>query len=248
MPKSVFTVLFMIVISTVFIAALAVVNSESKPRIMMNAELQSMKSVLYAFGMLPGDVKESNLPGTMTTQDLPWNDSRIMAERDSAFTSRRVAVPDSLRPLLKDSYLTPGDSVTILVRQMNGRDAAYGFQLKGKGLWGTITAFAVISADLRHMEGIDFTDQVETPGLGARITEQEFKYFFRNLDLSCFPDHPCIVMVRSKDRSNLDNPTSELQAVTGATLTSNGVRNMLNTDLRFYITLLRGQISSQQSG
>ena len=119
---------------------------------------------------------------------------------------------------------------------------AYGFLLKGKGLWGTISAFGVVSADLDRMVGIDFTEQFETPGLGARITEQEFKYFFRELDLTGFlseSDQPAVVMVGRKERSNVEESTNSIQAITGATQTCNGVLSMLNTDLRFYLRLLQ---------
>jgi Na+-transporting NADH:ubiquinone oxidoreductase subunit NqrC len=91
------------------------------------------------------------------------------------------------------------------------------------------------------MVGIDFTDQVETPGLGARILEQEFKYFFRNMDLSGFTsgDPAPIIMVRQKQSTNVQQSSNSLQAITGATQTIDGVLNMVNTDLKFYIDVLK---------
>jgi len=84
---------------------------------------------------------------------------------------------------------------------------------------------------------------VETPGLGARITEIEFKYFFRNLDLSGFEDQsptPPIILVKNKDKTNLDESTNSFQAITGATQTVDGVLKMVNSDLQFYIEVIRG--------
>ncbi|MBN2093319.1 FMN-binding protein, partial [candidate division KSB1 bacterium] len=134
--------------------------------------------------------------------------------------------------------------VEIYIQVDEKRQAnAFGFLLNGKGLWGSLEAFGAISADLKRMVGIDFTSQVETPGLGARITETEFKYFFRQLNLDGFNQQesarPVLIMVSKKAETNVQNSTNSLQAITGATQTCNGVLDMLNTDLKFYIALIK---------
>ncbi len=156
----------------------------------------------------------------------------------------RLPVPEGERGFLKGSLLTFQDSVDIYISLNERREPiAYGFPLRGKGLWGSISAFGVVFSDFKRMIGIDFTEQVETPGLGARITEKEFKYFFRNLDLSGFlngtPDQPAVVMVGKKNQTNVERTTNSIQAITGATQTCNGVLRMMNTDLRFYLSLFK---------
>jgi len=93
------------------------------------------------------------------------------------------------------------------------------------------------------MVGIDFIEQVETPGLGARIIEEEYKYFFRNLDLSRFHQGEAgidpIIIVKQKDATNVEVSTNSLQAITGATQTVDGVLKMVNTDLKFYIDVIK---------
>jgi Na+-translocating ferredoxin:NAD+ oxidoreductase RnfG subunit len=240
MKNAFYTISFMILITAVFISALAWVQEVSQDRMAMMSQMRDLRSQLYAFDLLP-DAGRKGFPPAATTADLPWNNEQVMAWK-SQFQDRWLPVPDSLKHELAGSMLMAGDSVLIRVRvDSTNRPIAYGFQLKGRGLWGTITAFAAISADLKSMVGIDFTQQMETPGLGARITEEEFKYFFRNLDLTCFSqsDGPCITLVRNKTASNREVQISELQAITGATLTCSGVLKMMNTDLRFYIKLLK---------
>jgi Na+-translocating ferredoxin:NAD+ oxidoreductase RnfG subunit len=247
MKNAFYTISFMILITVVFISALATVQEMSKDRMAMMSQMRDLRSQLYAFDLLP-DSGKNGIPPAATTADLPWNNAQIMAWK-SQFEDRWLPVPDSLRSDLAGSMLMVGDSVLIRVRvDSSNRPVAYGFLLKGRGLWGTITAFAAISADLKSMVGIDFTQQMETPGLGARITEEEFKYFFRNLDLTCFTrsNGPCVTMVRNKTGSNREVQTSELQAITGATLTCNGVLKMMNTDLRFYVKLLKNSINKNQ--
>ncbi|MBN1782937.1 FMN-binding protein [bacterium] len=253
MKRALTTVFFMAAVTAVFIAALAAVNELSRSRIRMNTRIQELKSVMYAFDVMPGGMREDALPPNASTGDLPWNNADLIEIRSREFILRSVPVPDSLKPLLKNSFLTTGDSVLIWIRvDSSGMPSAYGFHLRGKGLWGTIEAFAAVNADLSAMTGIDFLSQVETPGLGARISEQEFKSYFRNLGLGRFSHTASgqdgISMVRKKDASNRQVQTHELQAITGATQTCDGVLDMLNTDLRFYLALLRGASGVMQAG
>ena len=249
MKNAFYTISFMVIITAVFISALATVQEVSKDRMEMMSRMRELRSRMYAFDLLP-DSGRVEIPPAATTADLPWNDSRIMAW-GKKIQQRRLPVPDSLKRELAGSMLMIGDSAQIYIRYNSlGRPVAYGFQLRGRGLWGTITAFAAISADLKSMVGIDFTQQMETPGLGARITEEEFKHFFRNLDLACFTrtgQGPCITMVRNKSSSNIQVQTNEFQAITGATLTCNGVLAMMNTDMRFYIKLLENSLVKTHS-
>ena len=245
MKKGILTVIFMVVITIVFISALASIHELSKERVMQNAKIDQYKSILYAFDIFPENIVEQELGLTSTTDAIPWQQDQILQIIEDQIRAIKVPVTSEQAQLLKNSFLVVKDSIEIFVRTNEaGEITAYGFPMRGKGLWGTITAFGVLSADLNKMLGIDFTEQVETPGLGARITEIEFKYFFRDLDLSGFQDHPPtggqpIVLVRKKDNTNREVSTNSFQAITGATQTVDGVLKMVNTDLRFYIDVIR---------
>ena len=244
MKNSLWTIFFMIFITIFFISALAFINETSKERIAQNQQIEKYKSILYAFNMLPENIDEIELSATSTTNDLPWQEDKIFDQIKNQIKTVKLPIAKNFQTLLKDSYLPLQDSVEVYIRVNKSNEIiAYGFPLRGKGLWGTITAFGVISADLKKMVGIDFVEQVETPGLGARITEREFKYFFRNLNLSKFHhrinNESFVVMVNKKSATNIENSENSLQAITGATLTCNGVLNMINTDLQFYITVIK---------
>jgi len=243
MQKALATISFMIIITIFFISVLAFINESSKERIAKNLEIEKYKSILYAFNILPENINEKKLEPTSTTSDIEWEENKIMEIFKNQIKKITLPITREQRNLLKNSFLSWQDSVDIYIRlNKKGEIAAYGFTLKGKGLWGTITAFGVISSDLKKMIGIDFTDQVETPGLGARIIETEFKYFFRNLDLTGFHDYtrktPAIIVVKKKGKTNSEHSTNSLQAITGATQTVDGVLAMINTDLKFYITFI----------
>jgi len=250
MKKVVFTFLFMVIITAVFIGALGFVHVVSKETIVQNQKLKEIKSVLYAGNFLPEGITESQISPTATTGDLPWDEKRVQKLYRSSLDTLTLPVEPEYQEFLETSFLRYKDSVDIyMLKKKNGNLQGYGFPLRGKGLWGTIAAFAVVSPDLTRMIGIDFTEQSETPGLGARITESEFKYYFRGLQLTGFFDNtdlPPIRMVYNKQKSNREDPTNTFQAITGATQTCNGVRTMLNSDLKFYLRILKDYLQTVQ--
>jgi Na+-transporting NADH:ubiquinone oxidoreductase subunit C len=103
------------------------------------------------------------------------------------------------------------------VRDGSGGIEGYVLTKSGPGLWGEITATVGFGKDGRRLTGVDFLRQSETPGLGARISEKWFREQFRG-------KRGPFTTVREGE------PDSENQfdAVTGATVTSNAVKEILN--------------------
>lgn len=89
---------------------------------------------------------------------------------------------------------------------------------QGRGLWGLITAVVGIDPAKRTFRQIRFLDQNETPGLGARITEA---WFMGQIEGKTGP------FVLKPEGTRSSAPT-EIDGLTGATITSAAVRDMLN--------------------
>ena len=249
MKKGITTVLFMIAISIVFIAVLAFINEASSERIARNQEIERYKSILYAFDIFPDGIHETQLSPVSATADIPGPQAQAVLDSYAAnIQTIHLPIPAQILPYLENSLLSLQDSVQVYTRvDSAGLATSYGIFLRGKGLWGSIGAFGVISADLQQMQGIDFIEQVETPGLGARITESQFKYFFRGLDVSGFigsaAGTPAIKVVGQKEQSNVEHSENTFQAITGATQTCSGVAAMVNADMPFLIELLKANES-----
>lgn len=235
---------FMVIISVVFIAALATVNELTRARIEKNFEIELSKERLYAFDIFPENFQASSLSLTSTTASIPWEEMQILDVMQSQVKEVIIPVNEAISSIIAGSFLEGQQNITIFTQvNAQGDVVAYGLPLVGKGLWGTIEGFGVISADLQKMKGVAFTKQVETPGLGARITEEEYKSFFRNLDLSGFhggtSSQTPVIMVKQKTKSNIEAPTNSVQAITGATQTSQGVLDMINSNLAVYIKIIQ---------
>ena len=115
---------------------------------------------------------------------------------------------------------------------------AYAVSLNGTGVWGPIHTMVGVDAEVSRVIGVEFYQHQETPGLGARITEPWFEKQFVGLS----------VAPRSSGRKYFSfasaaqtKPAVELDAITGATQTSNAVMIFLNRELLF-LTDLRKRI------
>ncbi len=124
------------------------------------------------------------------------------------------------------------DGSRIFILQENGRDAAYAFPVSGPGLWGQINAYVAISTDYSKLIGIVFIKHEETPGLGGRIEEEAYLSQFRNLDLSAGVTESYII--------NRPAPGGNVDAIAGATQTSNAVTKLLNQDVTAFIEARKG--------
>lgn len=237
-------VVFMMIISVTFVAALATVNEITRATVEKNIKIQESKEMLYAFNIFPDKFQPETLSLKATTLTIPWENNQVLDIMQTRIKSVNIPVNDTIRGIIKGSFLE-GQTAIPIFEHVNAQKTvvAYGLPLSGKGLWGTIQGFGVVSADLQKMQGIAFLKQSETPGLGARITEEEYKRYFRNLDLQNFfaanPTGTPIIMVKKKAKTNIEESTNSVQAITGATQTSQGVLDMVNSNLRVYLPLLQ---------
>lgn len=101
------------------------------------------------------------------------------------------------------------------------------FRLDGKGLWGPIWGYAVVSEDGQTLKGVSFDHKSETPGLGAKITEQSFLKSFEGKKLYDKDGNFVSVRVLKPGTASEIAAENRVDAISGATLTSKGVDKML---------------------
>lgn len=110
----------------------------------------------------------------------------------------------------------------------NDVESAYAVPVNGSGLWGSITGYIGLNKDYTKIIGIEFVTQSETPGLGGRISEEDYKQQFRDLDITNVVNGDYL-LTRPQPGGNID-------AISGATQTSVAVVNFINEDLREFFT------------
>lgn len=181
--ERIFPILFMLIVTAVFIALVSGIYLATRDNVLRNEQLYLKRAVLFSAGV-----------------DIPEG----AAETDETYES-----------LVEEMTDENGD---LAYYKVSGATDGYVLPAFGPGLWGEIEAVVGFSADLTTITGIDFIKQNETPGLGARITEDWFRLQFKG------KTGP---FTRVPEGTETTDPT-EFDAITGATITSTAIQNILN--------------------
>jgi len=115
----------------------------------------------------------------------------------------------------------------------------YAFPVGGPGLWGPIEAMVGVDPQATEVLGLAFSQHSETPGLGGRITERWFTDQFESLPLRPIEEDKNIFYLKPEGTAQA---TNELDAITGATITSSSVEAFLNRELDHFLKNIWGQI------
>jgi len=127
------------------------------------------------------------------------------------------------------------DTLTAVV---NGEEKLI-VRVKGAGLWGGIWGWVSINKDGKTVFGTFFNHESETAGLGARIKDdQSFQDAFQNKQIFDESGNVALSVLKKGKEGNLSQEYV-VEAVTGATLTSNGVNDMIQAGLNKYADVIK---------
>lgn len=127
-------------------------------------------------------------------------------------------------------------------------DTLYIVPLQGKGLWGPIWGYLAVKADFNTIAGATFDHKGETPGLGAEIAEAAFQQRFAGKKLFDEKDKfvPVVVQKGGADKF-VGGAEHAVDAISGGTMTSKGVTDMLADCLHHYEAFFRLRRARAQS-
>ena len=113
--------------------------------------------------------------------------------------------------------------------------------LRGAGLWNAIWGYIALEEDKNTIKGAVFDHVGETAGLGAEITQEWFQNRF--LGEKVFDQNGNLVGINvsktNNDPKDLDKDDHEVDAISGATITGDGVTNMILERLNHYLPYLK---------
>jgi Na+-transporting NADH:ubiquinone oxidoreductase subunit C len=104
--------------------------------------------------------------------------------------------------------------------------------VRGKGLWDEIWGYITLEGDWNTIAGQAFDHKGETPGLGAEIKDNKAWYsqFAGKKIYNTNGEYTSISVVKG----GIKDPTNQVDAISGATITGNGVDEMLDRGLKYY--------------
>lgn len=123
----------------------------------------------------------------------------------------------------------------LYIYEENGKKT-YILQLAGVGLWGPIWGYLALDEDGNTIKQVVFDHKGETPGLGAEINTDIFEGQFVNKKI--FSGDEFVSVQVTKEPKDANDP-HKVDAISGGTITSTGVSNMLREDIQFYLTYLK---------
>lgn len=116
----------------------------------------------------------------------------------------------------------------------------YVIPMRGSGLWGPVYGNIALSDDLNTVVGVTFDHDGETPGLGAEITTKMFTEQF--LGKKIFDEDGNFTSIKVVKGGAATLPSNRqihaVDAISGGTITSNGVGDMLDNVIESYIPFI----------
>ncbi|MDR3047073.1 MAG: NADH:ubiquinone reductase (Na(+)-transporting) subunit C [Bacteroidales bacterium] len=125
-----------------------------------------------------------------------------------------------------------------LIKIKNQKDGSYNYviSLEGKGLWGPLWGYICIGEDGNTVKGAVFAHKGETPGLGAEIEKPKFaNTFIGKMLFDENGEFVSVKVVKGGVANSTINPIHGVDAISGGTVTSNGVDKMLYNCLSKYV-------------
>ncbi len=117
----------------------------------------------------------------------------------------------------------------------------YIIPMLGTGLWGPIWGNIALTSDFKTIVGVFFDHEGETPGLGAKITTNDFqKQFIGKTIFDNNGNFTSVKVVKGGIKKLAPNQRIHgVDALAGATITSKGVQAMLNATLKSYLPYIK---------
>ena len=159
-------------------------------------------------------------------KDLGDDENEVLANYDQVWASKSKKKPVS------DPIPSAEDVAGIKYREkfshvyvMKGDDgktiSKYVFPVRGKGLWSMMKGYLAVEPDFETIAGLTFYEQGETPGLGGEVMNPKWKAKW--VDKKIYKgDEVAIRVVKGAGSGDY-----QVDGLSGATITSNGVSYML---------------------
>ena len=216
-------------------SVLALIYMALKPKQNENIANDTRKQILSALHIAaPDDSQVKDTYEKYIIQDL-----LVDGEGNITDSTDNVAFGVDMK---KNVKLKEKRQLPVMKCKMDDGSVKYVLPVYGAGLWGPIWGYVAVNDDGNTIYGANFSHEGETPGLGARIADQDFQNEFVDKHLFLDGEYKGVVVLKKGQKSQ--NGAEQIDALTGATITSLGVSAMLADCLAPY----QGFLKKLQSG
>lgn len=198
-------------------------NERQKKEIEMDTKKQIMLSVLP-------EMNDSPKPEIAQVYDDRIEVVGIDGKAIDATTLQKLNISKEWKKLKK------GQDAILPVYKFLSEDGksvdSYILPMYGYGLWNDIWGYFALEADLKTVKGVVFSHKGETPGLGDRISDTSVQN--RYIGKKIFNEGKLTPIFMVKGEGHKELPAYEVDGLSGATLTANGLNEMVTRYLKQY--------------
>lgn len=237
--SNVYTVIYTTIIVVVVAAVLAFASSSLKSKQTANIKAETLSQMMTAAGL--GDKESFSKMGNdavlSTYSDnieeafaINVNGEKV---RDLKTVKNEIELIDNFKPENK-AILNGGEAHLPVYKFKSGVTV---IPVYGAGLWGPIWGYIALQPDLKTIVGAYFDHESETPGLGAKIKDEaSFKEQFKGKVFDLEDPSALFEIVKGGAPEGSEN---KVDAISGATMTCNGLNKAINTWVGAYANYLK---------
>lgn len=222
---------FAIAMVVVVGAVLALIAMATKPFKDTNDEVKKKMDIVKA--LLPKDESEKINRKNAEEEFAKYVnlENALVIDLNGKKKEGKEAFDVDIRKENRDKTLSEEDkNYPLFIAEIEGKKA-YIIPVVGKGLWGPIWGNVCLDEDMRTIKGATFDHKGETPGLGAEIKQAFFIKGWLGEKVSN-EDGEFEKFEVVKDKSGTKD--KKIDGITGGTITSKGVEEMVNRCLQPY--------------
>ena len=229
--SNLYTFLFVGIMIVGIASILAYTSQTLKPMQDENVKNEKMQNILSTVGINVSREEAEKSYKKYIVEELALKIDGSINENINPFSDLNLA--KELKKDYEDQHFP------LYVAEINS-EKYYIIELRGTGLWDAIWGYISLKSDFNTVNGVSFDHKGETAGLGAEITKDWFKESFK--DEKIFnPDGELVgitVLKGNNDPNNIDKDDHEVDAISGSTITGDGVTDMIYERVNNYLPYL----------
>ena len=199
-----------------------------------NKTLDKQSKILSAAGLL----KEGSLISELFESIEPRIVNLETGEYDSAINLDDYEESAFSRDPNTSIELSSSQDIALLKRRENFQTVYLHYEsqalnaiilpVRGYGLWGTMKGYLALEPDFKTIIGLEFFDHKETPGLGGEIDNPKWKAIWKGKEVFSESGDILISLIKGSVDKSSEQAKYQVDGLSGATITSNGVTNLLS--------------------
>lgn len=233
-----YTFLFAGIMVVVVGALLAFAATSLKPMQDINVKNEKMQNILSTIGVT--DVTREEAQGKFDEFIKEQLALKIDGSSDDAVKAFNIDLKAELKKKPEEQRFP------LYVAEKDG-SKFYIIPLRGAGLWDAIWGYIALNDDFNTIAGVSFDHKGETPGLGAEIKQQWFLDYFKDEKIFDKDGNLVGVAVAKGNNDKVNKDDNKVDAISGATITGDGVTDMIKERLahyKQYIDNQKGKLAS----